>query len=405
MNSSYSSPLPWESGIAILEDNVFQKKALPETSSFAEKRKDPRFIVSVPLRYRVKEKSIQWHDGEPSDVSNTGLRLALRTQVPVGVEMELDVRLPDSSQNVRVQGTIVWVQPSTTTANVYECGVAFNNMKKLTGKDRLLRFITDRLCRFAAKQASKDLSCYPAETLEELKASYRLVYKEYVKRGYCPEHPSQMHYSVYCVFPQSRTFVLKRHNIFLGTLSLIVDSPCGVPMESLFPNLIGKLRSEGRRVAEVSLLALDQETFKKRSFSLTDFEKLTASFRLFKLMFDYARYVAQATDLVIAVHPKHEDLYRYLTFEIMGLPLAYASACGKPALPMRLNIEKTLSELPAKSSLSQFFLKETISHDVLNKYHAWHPNSLKELLFDIHPLWNNLPPAYQQYIKSCYPQL
>lgn len=394
----------WQSGIAILEDNIFEKKILPEGSAIAEKRKDARVSVNVPLQYRMKNKSTPWESVDSVDVSNSGVRLSLAHKVAVGSHIELDVHLPGAKKSILLNGIIMWVRPSPASGSLIECGVAFENLKRVTKKEKLISFLADQLCGIAIKQSPGNLWARPAETFEELKSAYKLIYKEYAARGYCKEHPSEMHYSTYAILPESRTFLLGRDNHFLGTVSLIVDSPCGLPMELLFSDLIKQLRGGNRKLAEVGLLALDQEAFHKRSFSLTDFQKLTGSFRLFKLMLDYARTQAHVTDLLIAVHPKHEDLYRYLNFEIMGPPLPYYSACGKPALPMHLDLEATRKGSSLAKNLRGYFFDQKTPENILKQHFEWDEASLRYLLVEIHALWEELPDVHRKYIQSCYPQ-
>ena len=395
----------WQSGIALLEDNVFQKKLLPEDSPLIEKRKAVRVTVGVPLRFRVKGKHPTWNEGESVDVSNTGVRLAVMKFVPVGAHLQLEVWLPQTKRNLQLEGVVVWTRPSRTAESVFECGVAFRNLREVTKKQKLIYFISDSLCHIATKKPPKEITCYPAQTFEELKSAYHLIYKEYFQRGYCEPHPSEMHYSVFCILPESRTFVLKkREGQMLGTLSLIVDSPLGLPMESVFPKLIQSLRDSGRRLGEVSLLALDQEAFGKKSFSLMDFQKLTGAFRLFKLAFDYAYSVAGLTDLVITVHPKHADLYRYLTYEIMAAPRAIPSACGKAGLPMKLDIQKSLANRHVSKSLRDYFVHhQSIPRDLLTKCFQWDRESLHEMLVTTRPLWQELPPKFRKHLKNYYP--
>ena len=78
------------------------------------------------------------------------------------------------------------------------------------------------------------------ETHDDLRAAFKLIYKEYHKRKYCESNEAGMHYSPYCLLPQTRTFMLKNQKQLLGTMTLIGDSPWGLPTESLFPEEIAK---------------------------------------------------------------------------------------------------------------------------------------------------------------------
>jgi len=276
---------PWQSGVAILEDNVFERQFLPEGSAQSERRKDPRFSIKVPLQYRVQTNEDQWQAVNSMDVSNTGVRIHLPEKTKVGTRVELDVRLPGSAKDILIEGNVVWSKPNVEEATTFECGIAFQNLRRVTGKVKFLQYISDKLCHMAIKHAPKNLQCNPADQFGDLENAYRLIYKEYVLRGYCEPNDSKMHYSFYCVLPETRTFLLTRNDQLLGTITLILDSPCGLPMESLFHDSIEKMRASGRRMAEVSLLALDHDAFQRKSFSLTDFQKLTGTFYLFKVLF------------------------------------------------------------------------------------------------------------------------
>jgi len=401
---------PWVSGMAILEDNVFEVQQLPEGSLIAEKRKAARINVQVPLKYSIDRSKQEWETAKSLDISNSGVRIMMKQEVPVGTPIHLDVTLPDTTENIQVGGVVIWThnkkfwnRETSQEDILFECGVAFENLRQVSKKDHIIRFFADRLCIIALKSKFTNLECYPVENFEELIQAYHLIYKEYVKRGYCEENKAELHYSFYCTLPGSRTFVLKRTDKLLGTLSILADSPCGLPMEHMFGPLIKSMRDSGRHVAEVSLLALDQEAFRGKRFSLTDFEKLTGSFKLFKLLFDYACHIAKVTDLLIAVHPKHTELYRYLKFQPVGPIRSYNAACGKPALPMRLKIKEEIENLSSNDILNQYFVRPTAEEHVLKKHIIWDPKALQKLLITAKPIWGTLPSHYQDYIVKSYP--
>ena len=59
-------------------------------------------------------------------------------------------------------------------------------------------------------------------------------YKSYLVRRYCSPNERQLYYSHFCLLPTSRTFVLKDKGKILGTITLIVDTPSGLPIDSIF---------------------------------------------------------------------------------------------------------------------------------------------------------------------------
>ena len=174
-------------------------------------------------------------------------------------------------------------------------------------------------------------------------------------------------------------------------------------MESLFPDRIAQLRKPGRKLAEVSLLALDSETMGKKRFSLMDILKFSCAFELFKTMFDYARY-AGVTDLLITMHPKHEDLYRYLQFETIGRVKPYSSACGHLALPMRMDVAHAL-KTSRQSGPGAYFLSGTTAASLLKSGHSFSGGEVRELLFENLNLWTQLTPEMQSCFRVAYPEL
>jgi hypothetical protein len=413
---------PWESAIAVLHDNILGQETDSWTRSFAElkadldeaagnpaeseRRIEPRFLLSLPVYHRIKDRKLRtWTPTKSIDISQNGIRLAVESPIPNGTHVELDMKLPNYRKPIRLNGVVVWGKPSPNSGAGFECGVAFENFRnKVSVKGKMINFMADKLCGRALRDA-EDMHCRPAMTKEDLLDAYHLVYEEYAKRKICRTDPSALQYSFYCLMPGSRTFLLEINGQLAGTISLIVDSPCGIPMETIFPDRIGKYRKQGRRVAEVSLLALDQKIFGHKSFSLTDMRKLSGSFKLFKIMFDYARYEAGVTDLFIAMHPRHKDLYQYLTFETIGPVRNYYRAEGKPALPMRMDIAKTVLTTPREMSIQRYFIEERISPELLETHFPWSTAAAREFLFHQRHLWPELEPHQQAYLKVLFPNL
>lgn len=388
----------WELGIGILEDNVFgQLKPFPPTQT--ERRKEPRFSMSLPIRYRQRGRFFPWRQARSIDISRNGVRLALNRNITIGAEVDLDIKLPEMKKPVRLEGVIVWANPSANSLAVSECGVAFKNLRKLSNREKLMYFMADKICSLSDKH-NRDLTVRPARIASDMEKIYRLIYREYLARGYCSENLERMHYTVYSLFPESRAFLLEKRDELYGTISLIPDSPCGLPMESLFPEETHRFRCAGRHLAEVSLLALNQEFFQSRTFTLTDFQKLTGSFRLFKILFDYARMVAGVTDLFLVMHPKHKELYRYLNCEIIGPVKSYPEARGNPALPMHLDIEKTLSMGLLRQGIGDYFLKNTTPIPLLRNSFSWSAETVKPFLAN-----KTVTPSQEGFLKSCYPGL
>lgn len=402
-----SSAWNWELGIGILEDNVFGKQEeMPDNrlDPMIEKRQEARISFSLPVKYRKKGLNFPWIQTQSVDISRNGVRLALDHEVPVGTEIDLDVKLPEIQKTVQLQGVIVWTSPSSNGTGVTECGIAFKNIRKLSNKEKIIYFMADKICSLAERN-SRRFEAHIVRTQDELDEAFRLVYKEYVVKNYCPENASYMHYTFHSLLPASRTFVIKAEGKMIGTISLVPDSRAGLPLDSIFADELAKLRKPGRLLAEVSLLALQQDMFQKKTFSLTDFQKLTSSFRLFKILFDYARTEGGITDFVIGMHPKHKDLYHYLNFTPIGPVRSYPGAEGKPALLMHLGIPETLRSLSVNKSAGQYFLTGATPEEDLSGGLERSTDLVADYLFNKKELIRYLDTEQQKILKTCYPDL
>jgi hypothetical protein len=329
--------------------------------------------------------------------------IALNAPVSVGAEVELKIKLPETSGTVKLGGTVIWVRPSPNVQKMFQCGIAFESLRKVSQKEKIISFMADRFCGLALENKFH-LESRLATTREDLTRAYELVYREYQPRGYCAPQAAQLHYTAFSLLPFSRTFILEHDGRLVGTISLIEDSPLGLPMEGTFPEQIERYRVNGRKLAEFSLLALDHQVFGTKSFSLTDLGKLSATFRLFKICFDYARFVAGITDLVISMHPRHRELYYYLNFESIGRVRSYEGAQGKPALPMHLEISQCVTMIPPQSALRKYFIDQRVPDEILRKHWNWDDASVSDFLEKI-KLWDYLTPQKQAVLKALYPNL
>lgn len=259
--------------------------------------------------------------------------------------------------------------------------------------------IADRLCgHVSMPEENFETPVRIARTLDELRAAYRLVYREYLMRGFCQPDESKMHYTFYCLLPGTRTFVLKKNEKVLGTVTLITDSECGLPLESSFADEIEGLRSPQRCIAEISLLALDRNFIQEKDLRLAGFRKLWAVFALFKVMFDYVR-VTSITDFVIAVHPRQESLYKSLDFETIGPRRCYLPACGNPAVAMHLNITQWLEITPQEKSTKSYFLRESPGECFENCY-EWSAGAIREFFQG-----KKISHRAKEYLQLHYPEI
>jgi hypothetical protein len=157
-------------------------------------------------------------------------------------------------------------------------------------------------------------------------ASY-LIQRRYAWRGYASgEHQAQT--------PSRITIAAHDETGTAGTVTVGLDSPEAMFVDGLYADKANALRSEGRKLAEFTKLAIDNNVHSK---------PLLAA--LFHVAFIYAKRIHRCTDLLIEVNPRHQSFYRrMLGFEPLG-ELRGDPRVGAPALLLRLCLDYAQKEI------------------------------------------------------------
>ena len=166
-----------------------------------------------------------------------------------------------------------------------------------------------------------------ANTEERRSAASYLIQRRYAWRGYAvgddqPQTPSRI------------TVAAHDHCGTAGTVTVGLDSPDAMFVDGLYPEEAHALRREGRKLAEFTKLAIDNDVHSK---------PLLAA--LFHIAFIYVRRIHRCTDLLIEVNPRHQSFYRrMLGFEPLG-QLRGDPRVGAPALLLRLCLKHAQTEI------------------------------------------------------------
>jgi hypothetical protein len=114
-----------------------------------------------------------------------------------------------------------------------------------------------------------------------------------------------------------------------GTLSLLFDSHLGLPADAIYSDELNLLRSRGRKLVEVTRLAIRDE-HKHSKMLLT---------RLINFIFIFARRIKGFDDFVIEVTPRHGTYYRrLLQFEQIGAEKACPRVQNTVGVLLRLDL-------------------------------------------------------------------
>lgn len=244
-----------------------------------------------------------------------------------------------------------------------------------------------------------------ARSRKELEGAFSLVYKEYLQRGYIPKHyKSKLRLSLYNALPSTTTFVAKQGRRVVATVTLIPDSPIGLPMDKIYKEEVDALRKKGRRVAEVSQLSIDSRLFPQGWFSMFNFSKLIFIFRLFKIVLDYALYIEKLNDICIAINPKHQYLYKFLGFEKLAGLKYYGSVNRAPAIAKRLNLDTVEERTRHRGGLYKIFFGHKTDPIVFKDKFNLSTSDLEYFFLKKSDIFKKATKKQLDYIKNCYPK-
>jgi hypothetical protein len=175
------------------------------------------------------------------------------------------------------------------------------------------------------ENASAALHIAVAKSPDQLAAAWELVRQRYAWRGYqtdpsteCPDTRSS----------QEFTFLVASGQTTIGTLTLGLDGPLGLRAEAAYGAVIDRFRRAGRRVCELTRLALAERI---------DTKPVLAS--LFSLAHAVGRTVHDVTDVFVEVNPRHVEFYS----RVMGFAVAagetFCERVRAPSVLLQLELD------------------------------------------------------------------
>jgi hypothetical protein len=240
-------------------------------------------------------------------------------------------------------------------------------------------------------------------TAAELKIAMGLVYREYVARGYLVPNAAELKLSIYNALSSTTTFIGLHHTAgIIATISLVLDSPLGLPMDEIYKAELDDLRRAGHQMAEASMLALDSRLFGRKVFTLFHPKKMFLTLRLFKTLFDYMRTSTTADELVACFNPKHQSLYDLLHMQPLGPLKTYSSANGNPAIARHLNVVETRAKMTS-SPILQFAYGRVRSSRHFASRLMLSADELQELFVQAVPVFGSASPTELECVRRCYP--
>jgi hypothetical protein len=197
-----------------------------------------------------------------------------------------------------------------------------------------------------------------AHSNERVNSASMLVQRKYASRGY--------EASGFQKDPARITLMAFQEDKVIGTLTLGMDTSRPLLAEELYKDEIAGLRAAGRKVCELTKLAVDQTKGSKRVLA-----------SLFHIAYIYGRVMQGYTDVVIEVNPRHVAFYkRMLGFKEFG-PERLCDRVNAPAVLLRLELEYVdqqiellggkADSLEGVRSLYPFFFNKNDENGITNR--------------------------------------
>lgn len=169
-----------------------------------------------------------------------------------------------------------------------------------------------------------------AGDLRSRDAAYRLAWEVYRQKGYASGPAARRLVDAYDARPETCTLLGEdAAGAPAGTVTLVFDAPEGLPCDAIFQAELSELRARGRKLVEVSRLAI-ADRFRYARALLE---------RMINLILLHARCTRGYDDFVIEVNPRHAGFYRrFLGFEVLGAERPCPRVSGAPAVLLRLDL-------------------------------------------------------------------
>lgn len=246
-----------------------------------------------------------------------------------------------------------------------------------------------------------------ARSKEELEEAYRLVYEEYLKRGYVKENPSRIRLSLFNALPETTTFVaVKDNKEIIATATVIPDSAIGLPMDGIYSNELNELRAAGKKICEISMLASKPELLKQEGLSVL-LKRLFFMLSFFKTILDYVREYLELDYMCITINPKYNEIFKLILFKDLGGLKSYHQVNGAPAIAKYLDVRSVREgfSVPSKETLYKIFVEKTTKFDKFFGKINMEPNHLKYFFLEKTNIFRESNAEKLEHIKKCYPFL
>jgi hypothetical protein len=178
----------------------------------------------------------------------------------------------------------------------------------------------------------KDVVIRPVFSEADWNAVYRMTHDNYVALGYCKPQPDGrlIHYPQFDHVPETQVLLAEVNGQIVGTCSVTIDGPNGLPVEDDFKEECDGFRAQGRKLADCW-----------RFITLPEYHRSPkVAIGLMREMFNHLMKTSAMNTLVMAAVPKHGRAYaRVLNATLVTYRRQIGAVNGTDAVLMRCDKE------------------------------------------------------------------
>lgn len=168
-----------------------------------------------------------------------------------------------------------------------------------------------------------------ATTPKERETAYKSVYNWYLEAGLTGPREPQLWLTLFNALEDTATIIIKKDDAIIGSITTVLDSPLGLPLEELYKDEANKFRSNSTKLCEGISFGIEKRHRHPKLF-----------LQMMHAALLYVHDVMSCTDILMTVHPRQTSIYQSLGCELIGEERSFDKVNSLPALPFRLAPDK-----------------------------------------------------------------
>lgn len=181
-----------------------------------------------------------------------------------------------------------------------------------------------------------------ATTVTEKESAISLVKGVYVREGYLKSASDDVaSISDYINLPEAVTVLAQEGDFLGGTITMVLDSSGGLPMDIIYRDELSEFRSGGHKLAEVCQFAVDWDLHDDGASKHSNPE---VSLGLLSHVI-HSAIRCDVTHLCFTINPKHAGFYQSMGCVQIGGEKEYPLVNSAPALAFMLDLKAIVGSI------------------------------------------------------------